>query len=162
MPALRYAYVLALVVWLGGMATIGGVVAPAMFRTLESGDPVDGRSRAATVVGEVLRQFHIVSYVAGAVMLASLFTMKLVGPRPPGFGARAAIVGAMLAASLLSGFVVDRRISALREAIGAPVASLAASDPRRVSFGRLHALSTLLMATGIAGGLVLCFWETRE
>jgi hypothetical protein len=46
--------------------------------------------------------------------------------------------------------------------LGVPVASLAPSDPRRVAFGRLHGVSTALMGVGILGGLVLCYWETRE
>ena len=79
-----------------------------------------------------------------------------------GFGARLAIVGLMLTASLVSGLVVDRRIADLRTAIGRPVSSLPAEDPRRVAFGRLHALSTSLMGVAVAGGLLLCYWETRE
>jgi uncharacterized membrane protein len=164
MVALRYIYVLALVVWLGGMITIGSVVAPAVFRTLEqtSADSGTGRAQAASVVGEVLRRFHVVTYGAGIVLGASLVTMKLIGPRPVGFGARLTIVGLMLTASLVSGLVVDRRIADLRTAIGQPVSSLPAEDPRRMAFGRLHALSTALMGVAVAGGLLLCYWETRE
>jgi len=50
MAAVRYIYVLALVAWLGGMVTIGAVVAPVAFQSLEQRDPVDGRTRAATLV----------------------------------------------------------------------------------------------------------------
>lgn len=162
MAALRYVYVLALVVWLGGMIVIGAVVAPAAFQALEQADLVAGRSQAATVVGEVLSRFHVVSYAAGGLMLALLAAMKVVGPRPPGFGLRMAIVAVMLASSLLSGLLVDRQIARLRDSIGVPVATLAAGDPRRASFGRLHALSSALMMLGVAGGLVLLYWETRE
>ncbi len=164
MVALRYIYVLALVVWLGGMITIGSVVAPAVFRTMEqtNTDSGTGRALAASVVGEVLRQFHVVSYGAAIVLGASLVTMKLIGPRPLGFGARLAIVGLMLTASLISGLVVDRRIADLRTTIGQPVSSLPSGDPRRGAFGRLHALSTSLMGIAVAGGLLLCYWETRE
>jgi len=164
MVALRYIYVLALVVWLGGMITIGSVVAPAVFRTMEqtNTDSSAGRALAASVVGEVLRQFRVVSYGAGIVLGASLVTMKLIGPRPLGFGARLTIVGLMLTASLISGMVVDRRIADLRTSIGQPVSSLPSEDPRRGAFGRLHALSTSLMGIAVAGGLLLCYWETRE
>jgi hypothetical protein len=164
MVGLRYIYVLALVVWLGGMITIGGIVAPAVFRALEqsNADGGAGRAEAARAVGEVLRQFHLVGYGAGILLGASLVTMKLIGPRPIGYGTRLAIVAVMLTASLVSGLLVDGRIARLREAIGVPVASLPADDPRRAAFGRLHALSTLLMGIAIAGGLGLCYWETRE
>ena len=54
MTALRYAYVIALVVWLGGMITIAGVVAPATFSALERVEPEIGRTRAANVVGGLI------------------------------------------------------------------------------------------------------------
>jgi Domain of unknown function (DUF4149) len=162
MMALRYTYILALVVWLGGTIVIGAVVAPATFNVLEQADAAAGRVRAATVVGEVLRRFHLVTYVAGGALLASLFAMKVVGPRPVGFGIRAGIVSVMLAASLVAGTFVNTRIAGLRDEIGAPIASLAPEDPRRLAFGRLHTLSLSLMALGALGGLALCYWETRE
>jgi hypothetical protein len=162
MTVLRYAYVLALVVWLGGLVTVGTVVAPATFSALERTDGVNGRTRAATVVGEVLRRFHVVSYVAGAVLLLTLIAMKLVGPRPPGFGARLIIVSLMLASSAISGLVVDRAIGQLRASLDVPVSTLPPTDERHARFARLHAMSTLLMGAGLLGGLALCYWETRE
>lgn len=162
MAAVRYVYVLALVVWLGGMVTIGAIVAPVAFRSLEQRDPVDGRTRAATLVGDVLRQFHTVSYVAGAVMLTALVTMRVVGPRPRGFGRRVSLIAAMLGATVATGLFVDPHIARLRASVGVPIASLPDGDARRVEFGRLHATSTALMGLAIAGGLVLCLWETRE
>jgi uncharacterized membrane protein len=162
MTALRYAYVIALVVWLGGMITIAGVVAPATFAALERVEPEVGRTRAANVVGEVLRRFHVVSYFAAAVLLATLVGMKVIGPRPIGFGWRLLIVGTMLAAAVATGVIVDPAIARRRDALGVPVASLAPSDPRRLAFGRLHAISTALLGIGVVGGLILCYWETRE
>jgi uncharacterized membrane protein len=162
MAAVRYIYVLALVAWLGGMVTIGAVVAPVAFRSLEQRDPVEGRARAATLVGDVLRQFHTVGYVAGAVMLTALVTMRVVGPRPRGFGLRVTLIAAMLAATVATGMLVDPQIARLRASSGVPIASLPDGDARRVAFGRLHATSTSLMALAIAGGLLLCLWETRE
>ena len=162
MTALRYAYVIALVVWLGGMVTIAGVVAPATFSALERTDGDAGRTRAANVVGEVLRRFHVVSYGAAAVLLATLIGMKVIGPRPIGFGRRLLIVGTMVAASVVSGALVDPAIARRRDVLGVPVGSLAPSDPRRAEFGRLHAISTALLGIGVLGGLILCYWETRE
>lgn len=162
MIALRYVYVLALVVWLGGTLTIGGVVAPAAFAALEAQDPAAGRALAAGVVGAVLARFHPITYLALGTLLVTLVSMKLVGPRPPGFGVRLFLVGGLLAVSLVGGLWVDPQIAALRSQIGAPVHTLEQADPRRARFGRLHGLSTALMAATAAGGLVLCYWETRE
>jgi hypothetical protein len=61
-----------------------------------------------------------------------------------------------------TGVIVDPAIARRRDALGVPVASLAPSDPRRLAFGRLHAISTALLGIGVVGGLILCYWETRE
>jgi Domain of unknown function (DUF4149) len=155
MSALRFVSLVALSVWLGGLIAIGSVAAPAAFSVL---DP----PRAATLVGEILRRFHLVSYGAAAVVLMSLTAMALVGPRPRLLGARLATTGAMLAAMLASGLWVDRRIAEMRRDIGVPVSSLPERDDRRIAFGRLHGLSTLLMLAATVGGVVLVYWESRD
>jgi uncharacterized membrane protein len=161
MIALRYVYVVALAIWVGGLITIGSVVAPSAFAVLQPGAALQP-SLAATLVGEVLRRFHIVAYASGATLLSTLVLMKVVGPRPRGFGARLVLVGTMLGVTLATGFWVDPEIAAMRARIGAPVGSLAPDDARRVRFGQLHGLSTTLMAVTALAGLVLCYWETRE
>src|SRR5687768_17124390 len=60
MLALRYVYVLALVVWLGGMVLLGAVVAPATFQVLQSIEPIAGRALAGEVFGVTLARFHYV------------------------------------------------------------------------------------------------------
>ena len=50
----------------------------------------------------------------------------------------------------------------MRTSVGVSISTLAPDDARRVRFGRLHGLSTLLMVVTTLGGLVLCYWETRE
>ena len=119
MSALRFVSLLALTVWLGGMVTIGSVAAPSAFAVLGSAD-------AASLVGEMLRRFHLVSYGAAAIVLVSLTGMALLGPRPRALGLRLALTAAMLAAMLVSGFWVDRRVAAMRREIGA-----AGGEPRR-------------------------------
>jgi hypothetical protein len=155
MSALRFVSLLALTVWLGGMVTIGGVAAPAAFAVLGSTD-------AASLVGEMLRRFHLVSYGAAGIVLLSLAGMALLGPRPRALAPRLAITLAMLGAMLVSGLWVDRRVAAMRRDIGAPVGSLAPDDARRIAFGRLHGLSTLLLLFATVGGVMLVYWETRD
>ncbi len=161
MIALRYVYVVALVVWVGGLITIGSIVAPSAFAVLGAAGSASS-PLAAMLVGDVLRRFHLVGYAAAAVLLGTLLLMKVVGPRPQGFGARLVLVSAMLATTLASGFWVDPQIAAMRAGVGVPISTLAPGDARRVRFGWLHGLSTTLMAVTALGGLVLCYWETRE
>ena len=160
--ALRYVYILTLVVWLGGMVALGALVAPTTFQVLQAHEPVAGRELAGEVFGSILARFHYVAYGAGAVLLVSLLLMRLLGPRPLAFGVRAAIVGAMLLAALYSGVIVLRQIDEVQQEAGGLPSRLPLSDARRVRFDELHLLSTRLMMLTMAGALVLLYWEARE
>jgi uncharacterized membrane protein len=162
MLAVRYAYVLALVVWLGGMLLIGALVAPTTFQVLQAADPVNGRVLAGELFGTTLARFHPIAYGAGAILLAALVAMRVLGPRPPAFAARALIVAAMLAVALYSGRVVLTRVDAIQREVGTLPSKLPAGDARRVEFDSLHLLATRLMMLNIAAALVLLYWEAPE
>jgi uncharacterized membrane protein len=81
MRILRYVYVLALVLWLGGMTTAGLVVAPATFSVLEHWDPIAGRRLAGDVFAAVLARLHLVALAAGSAMLVVLTVLRVLGPR---------------------------------------------------------------------------------
>ena len=68
MLALRYAAVLALAVWVGGLIALAAVVAPAMFDVLGS-TGAGGRLQAATLFAETLRRFDRTAYVCSGVIL---------------------------------------------------------------------------------------------
>lgn len=160
--ALRYVYVLTLVIWLGGMIVLGGLVAPTTFQVLQGQEPAAGRELAGEVFGSILARFHYVAYGAGGLLLVTLFAMRLLGPRPQASGVRAAIVATMLLISLYSGLVVLNQIDAIQAESGVAPSRLPAGDSRRVRFDELHQLSTRLMLVTMAGALVLLYWEARE
>jgi len=162
MLALRYVYVLALVIWLGGMVVLGALVAPTTFEVLQTREPAGGRALAGDVFGRTIARFHYVEYAAGALLVATLVAMRLLGPRPAAFGARTLIAAGMLATALYSGFVVLRRIDLVQQDAGGLASRLPASDARRVRFDELHQLSTRLMFVTMAGALVLLYWEAKE
>jgi uncharacterized membrane protein len=163
MLVLRYVHVLALSVWLGGMAVLGGLVAPATFAVLDARMPGgDGRALAGVLFAQVLRRFHPVAYVCGAALLLTLLGMRILGPKPPQVGVRAGIVAVMLALSLYSGLVLSPQIERMQSEVGVSVRSLPDTDPRRARFGRLHGLSTTLMLVNMVGGLVLLYWHARD
>jgi hypothetical protein len=155
MVALRFVSGLALALWLGGAVAIGSIVAPSAFAVLNAGD-------AASLVGETLRRFHLLTYASGLTLVGALALTAIVGPRPRAFAWRLLTAGVMLAATLASGLWVDQHIRTMRTEIGVPVSSLARDDARRVMFGQLHGLSTLLMALTIVGGIALVYWDTRD
>ncbi len=162
MLALRYVYVLALVVWLGGMVTLGAIVAPATFQVLQAADPLAGRALAGEAFGVIIARFHYVAYAAGVLLLVSLAVMAVLGPRPPAFAVRSALIALMLGVALYSGFIVLGNIDAIQREVGTLPSRLAATDPRRIRFDALHQLSTRLMMFNMAAALALLYWEARE
>lgn len=162
MRSLRYLYVLALVMWLGGMTIAGLVVAPVTFGVLEAWNPSTGRVLAGDVFGGVLDRMSLIAYAAGVLMFVVLTVQRLLGPRPRSYGIRVGLIATMLALTLYADMVAAPRIDALQSQVSGPMNQLAETDARRVEFDRLHSLSTSLIMAAIAGGLVLLGWETRE
>jgi hypothetical protein len=162
MLALRYAYLLALVVWLGGMVVLGVLVAPTTFQVLQAAAPDHGRALAGELFGVTLARFHYVAYGAGAVLFVTLAAMALLGPRPASFAVRMAIITIMLGVVVYSGVVVLSEIAGIQRALGALPTTLPSTDPRRLRFDQLHQLSTRLMTFNIVAALALLYWEARE
>jgi hypothetical protein len=162
MVALRYAYLLALVFWVGGLLALGGIAAPATFNALTAAHGVAGREMAGLAFGAVLRRFHLAAHLSAGVMIVTLLIMAALGPRPVRLAVRLAIIVCMASITIYSGAVISPRIERMRREIGGPVAALSGSDPRRAEFGRLHGLSTMLLSVTALGGLALLFWEARE
>ena len=164
MLVLRFATLLAIAVWIGGLLALGAIAAPAIFDIVAARGVADARVVSGAIFGEVLRRFHLVAYGCGLVLLLALFTRAVLGPRPRHFALRFAIASLMLAAALYSGLIVSQRITALQHEIGPGVAasSLPASDPRRAAFGRLHALSTLIQLVPLVGGMILLGMEATD
>ena len=162
MRFLRYLYVLALVMWLGGMTIAGLVVAPVTFSVLEAWNPATGRVLAGDVFGAVLSRISIIGYVAGGVMFVVLTVMRLLGPRPRSYGIRVGVILIMLALTVYADRIAAPRIDELQAQVTGPMNQLATDDARRVEFDHLHRLSTSLTIAAMLGGLVLVAWETRE
>jgi hypothetical protein len=162
MLALRYVYVLALVVWLGGMVLLGALVAPTTFEVLQASAPATGRALAGDLFGTILGRFHYVAYAAGGILLVTLAVMAVLGPRPASYAIRSAIIVVMLGVAIYSGFVVLSRVDAIQREVGSLPSQLPAGDARRAEFDALHLLSTRLMMLNMAGALVLLYWEARE
>jgi len=158
MPLLRVATLVAFAAWIGGLAALGFIAAPAVFSALEAHDPVNGRATAGLVFGEVFLRFQRVSWVCGALVVLLLGARARFGPRPRRLGLQFGLVSAMLAASLYTALVITPRIDAIRRDTVGSVSARPEGDPLRAEFGRLHGLSNgLMLATLLAGvfGLTL-------
>ena len=162
MIVLRYLYVVALVLWVGGLVVAGALVAPSVFGVLQAWNASEGRVLAGQVFGEVLLRLTWLSYVMGGVMFIALTLHRLLGARPVKYGVRVGIMAVMVTMMMVTGFWLIPQVDAIQAGVKGPVAELAATDPRRVEFNRLHGLSNILFSITAIGGLALCWWEARD
>jgi Domain of unknown function (DUF4149) len=161
MLALRYAAVVALVLWIGGLVAVGAVAAPAVFDVLGARG-ADGRALAGSVVGVMLQRFDNLVYGCAAVVLLSLAVRGVLGPRPRRFAIRVGGLLLMVGAAMYGGLVVAPQIARAQQSIGAAPSTLDPADPRRIEFGRLHARSFSVQLVPLLGGLALLFFELKD
>ena len=162
MVLLRYLYVVALVLWVGGLIVAGALVAPSVFGVLQTWNETQGRVLAGQVFGEVLLRLTWLSYAMGVIMFITLTLHRLLGARPVKYGVRVGIMGMMLLMMLATGFYILPEVNAIQAGVSGPVSALPDTDARRVEFNRLHGLSNILFSITAIGGLALCWWEARE
>lgn len=162
MVVVRYAYALALALWLGGLPVLGGLVAPALFGTLRAHDTTGGTVLAGAIFGSILHGYLLLACGAAVVLLICLAIMRLVGPRPVAFGLRAGIVVIMLALGAYTAGPLSARLISLQQQAGGSIERLAPTDARRVAFDQAHGLASALLSIGLAGAFVLLYWDARE
>lgn len=144
MLATRARVVLA-TLWVGSLWTIGYIVAPTLFATLED------RSLAGTLAG---RLFHIEAWVT---IVCAVLLAVLMARAGAAFEARQRrqiliVIGVMLLCTLVSHFGIQPYMAALRAAV-APGAVMPADV--QASFGRLHGISSAIYMVQSVLGLVL-------
>jgi hypothetical protein len=159
---LRYLYVVALVVWVGGLIVAGALVAPAVFGVLQAWDPSLGRVLAGQVFGMVLLRLTWLSYAMGVLMFLALTLHRLLGARPLKYGIRVGIMTTMLLMMFAMGWFIIPEINGIQSHVTGPMSALPAADPLRIRFDTLHSYSNILFSLTAIGGLALCWWEARE
>lgn len=131
--------------WLGAAILFTVIVAPAAFAVLPT------RALAGALVGRVIPVLFWSGALIGSIVLASM--------RRPAEASRwrGMLAAALILASLGAQLGVAPRIERARQSLGPSVEAVDPSDPRRLAFGRLHALSVLLLGAGMiaAAGIAL-------
>lgn len=146
---MRALLTVALSAWLGAGLLFAAVVAPAAFRVLPS------RALAGALAGAVL---PVLFWTGAAVGVWAIIRLRRPPARRWAFGLALLLVGASLGSQL----VVGRAIARVRASVGAEFETLPTDDARRVTFGRLHALSVLLLGTSMLSAAGLLVHETRR
>lgn len=128
--------------WLGAAVFFALVVARAAFEVLPT------RMLAGALVGRILPVLFLTGLVVGVIVaVVEVFAWR---ERSMRLAAGLTMAGACAAAQ----FIIGPRIAALRGAIGGPIEALAAGDPQRAAFGRLHAVSVAWLGLAIIAALV--------
>ena len=127
-----------LAAWIGVAVFVAAVMAPAAFAVLPT------RALAGALVGQALP----VVFASGIVVGAAVIALHGTGPRAVALGALVLLAGNACAV------MIENRLHALLVTLGAPIDSIAITDPRRVAFGRMHGLSVLLMGMALMGATV--------
>jgi hypothetical protein len=143
MRLFSFVQLLIVALWLGGGLAIMLIGAPAAFAG--SND----RTSAGAVVGFMLRRWHYIALFLPAALLIFEWRSDFQHTARVLFLAAAIVLGAAQT-------VVDAKIHRMRADTLTPISELAPTDPYRRSFGRLHAVSSLVMLLQvIAAGAVL-------
>ena len=138
--------------WLGAMAFFSFVVAPSAFAVLRQ------QQLAGALVSRTLGVLEIIGLIIGALLIVILIFTRA---RDRAFLYELIALALMTVSMLVSHFVVSRRMHELRVSLG-EIAQLAANDPARVEFDRLHQYSVWLMGFNILGAIALIVYLARR
>ncbi len=138
-------FLLSLVVWVGGIVFFSFVTAPSLFHALPT-------EIAGKAVSAIFPKYYLLGYIAGFLGLGCLLVSGLRSGHweTP----RMFLITAMLALSLVNGFVIHPKARALKEVIQTKT-SEAEIAPLKEAFGRVHRWSvvgngiTLLLGLGV-------------
>lgn len=144
MPNLTYmtvqwAYLLALIVWVGGMITFVALFVPSLSDTLE-------RGKVAQVIGAFLPRFRVaVMGSSGVIVLTSAVKFALWETVTPWLLARWAAIALMIGLALYDFGILAPRLKKAKDA----------SDT--ILFGRIHRTAVATMSLTLVLGLAALF-----
>jgi Domain of unknown function (DUF4149) len=154
---------LALSVWLGALVFFGAVLAPLAFSQLPPLFGAQGVHAAGLIVGGSLVRLHWMGLLCGLIVLAVLILARA---HYRSIIPQAVLVLVMMALTAYSQFSIIPRMDTARASVGGNVDAVAANNPGRQIFDRLHQTSThlegLVLLCGIGALVATAHWSRRE
>jgi Domain of unknown function (DUF4149) len=156
---------LALGIWIGALVFFGAAVAPIAFTDLPPlfSNSALGIHAAGVVVGGSLIRLHWMGILCG---IAVLVLLLLGSPHFRNIVPQIALVAAMLALTAYSQFGIIPRMDTARDSVGGNIEAVAADNPGRQIFDRLHVLSVrvegVVLLCGIAALAATAHLARRE
>jgi uncharacterized membrane protein len=146
---LRFIYLLAIALWVGGMAFFSFLAAPSIFKVLP-------REDAGNVVSAIFPKYYWHGIMCGAI---AIITSVVLGTRERWnvlLIVRTITIGVMVLGVLYSMVILQPKIHAVKAQITS-FESLSPTDPLRLEFGRLHGRSFSVNAAVLLLGVVVLF-----
>ena len=130
---------LALGIWLGALVFFGAVLAPIAFSQLPPlfATPAAGIHAAGLIVGGSLVRLHWMGLLCGVVFLV---VVVLARAHYRSIIPQAVLVLAMMLLTAYSQFSIIPRMDTARDSVGGDIDAVAADNPGRQIFDRLHVL----------------------
>jgi hypothetical protein len=156
---------LVLGLWLGAVVFFGAVLAPIAFSELPPlfPTPAAGIHAAGMVVGGSLVRLHWIGLFCGLIFLiVSVVARAHYRTILP----QALLVLAMMLLTAYSQFSIIPRMDTARDSVGGNVDAVAANNPGRQIFDRLHQRSVhvegLVLLCGLGALVATAHWSRRE
>jgi len=156
---------LVLGLWLGALIFFGAVLAPIAFSQLPPlfATPAAGIHAAGMIVGGSLVRLHWIGLFCGLIFLVvSVVARAHYRTIIP----QALLVLAMMLLTAYSQFSIIPRMDTARESVGGNVEAVAANNPGRQIFDRLHQRSVhvegLVLLCGVGALVATAHWSRRE
>jgi hypothetical protein len=154
---------LSLAVWLGALIFFGAILAPLAFSQLPPLFGAQGVHAAGLIVGGSLVRLHWMGFLCGLIFLAIVIVARAhyrtILPQ-------VVLVLLMLLLTAYSQFSIIPRMDTARDSIGGNVDAVAADNPGRQIFDRLHQRSVhvegLVLLCGIGALIATAHWSRRE
>ena len=147
--SLQFVRLLALVLWIGGIAFFAFAVAPVAFGSLPSAH------EAGLVVAGTLRVLHLLGLTCGMIFLLLTFVRLRRSAGSGRLWTECALVLAMMGVTASSQFVLLPAMDSFRARAGGDIGRAGASDPAQLSFERLHRWSEQMEGAVLLGGVAL-------
>lgn len=134
------------------MAFFSFVVAPGAFTALPT------QQLAGSLVSKTLGVLEIIGIIIGLLLMAIVILSR---ERSKAFLYELGALMLMTSSMLVSHFFVSNRLHQMRMSLG-EIAQLAANDPSRLEFDKLHQYSVWLMGFDILGAIALIVYLARR
>lgn len=151
--SINYVRLVLLGMWLGAAIYFSAIVAPSAFAVLRSYQSFNAGEIAGAIVNRNLAAINLTGFVIGVVLLVTAF-IKFRRVPLLAFMIEMLSVSVLSLATAAGNWIIAPKLRALRLTLQAPIDQIAVTDPRRISFDKLHADSVKALSVAMIAALL--------